>query len=91
MSELIYLWIIIAGALGGFVRSVFGWSSKDDSEPIDKIKVLKSMIRAVIGGAIFGFTAISTLPDAGFLAIIGTFFAAIGTDVLWHDAVKTIA
>lgn len=90
MDSMIYLWIIIAGALGGIIRAVFGWASKDEIEPIDKVKLLKSVIRALIGGAILGYGLISTLPEApGWLTLISTFFAAIGTDVLWHDAVKT--
>ncbi|MHA1470389.1 MAG: hypothetical protein ACTSSP_07490 [Candidatus Asgardarchaeia archaeon] len=89
MDPMIYIWIIIAGALGGAVRSLLGWASKDEYEPFNKIKFLKSVIRAVIGGAIFGYSVISTLPEVpGFLTMVGTFFAAIGTDVIWHDMVK---
>jgi len=71
---------IFAGLLGGIVRSVLGWAKTE--EPFDPLKFIKSLIRAAIGGAVFGF-GIGLDP-------ISTFFAAITTDVLWHDAWKAI-
>jgi len=77
------VWIIIAGMCGGIVRSVVGWAEKED-ESFDWLKFAKSLVRAIIGGAVFAYGLGLTDPFA-------VFFAAITADVLWHDGYKAIA
>lgn len=76
------VWVIAAGALGGVARSVVGWACQD--EDADAKKFLKSLVRAIIGGAIFAYSLGLTDP-------VAVFFAAIATDVLWHDGYKALA
>jgi fluoride ion exporter CrcB/FEX len=80
MPELLF--VILAGAFGGLVRSVLGWAQQDKPEAFDWQKFLKSVVRATIGGAVFAY-GLGLEP-------IATFFAAIGIDVLAHDAWKSL-
>lgn len=77
MSE----WIVfgLAGAFGGFLRSLLGWS--ESGEGFDVLKFVKSLIRGAIGGFIFG---LGTQDPIG--AITGGF----ALDVVWHDGAKLL-
>ena len=74
-------WIILAGILAGIVRSIFGWAKSD--EPFDASKMLKSILRAAIGGAIVSY-------GLGIIDPVAAFFATLSTDVLAHDGYAAI-
>jgi len=73
--------ILVAGALAGIVRSILG---KPVREKWDGYKTLKSVFRAMIGGAFFAYTLGLTDP-------IAVFFTALSTDVVWHDGFRAIS
>ncbi|MDO8618362.1 MAG: hypothetical protein Q7R49_00275 [Candidatus Daviesbacteria bacterium] len=80
---------ILAGALGGLIRSIFGWASgKDSGESFDPKKALASIIRATIGGAVIVF-GITQADSSIVLSPLVAFFTALSTgatvDLLWHN------
>jgi len=79
---------IIAGIFGGIVRFILGWAKNE--EWIDWKKALKSIVRATIGGALFGYYFILPTGIDIFSAALLIIFSAITIDVLWHDTYKTI-
>ena len=79
---------IIAGMLGGIARFIFGWAKQDYG--IDINKVIKSVVRATIGGAIFGYAIILPFGLGLWETGLMVFFAALTADVLVHDLEKSI-
>ena len=79
MDAIIY--VLLVGMLGGVVRSIVNYKGKDES--FDPGKFMKSAIRAAVGGLILAYT-LNLDP-------IATFFAALSSDVIMHDAYKTIS
>ena len=78
MEALIY--ILLAGMLGGAVRSVVRYAAKDESFDVDKF--IKSLIIAAVGGLVLAYTL--------GLGLVATFFAALSTDVVLTDLYKKI-
>ena len=74
-------WIILAGICAGVVRSILGWAKSN--EPFDPNKMLKSILRAAIGGAIVSYSL-------GIIDPVAAFFATLSTDVLAHDGFAAI-
>ena len=74
-------WIILAGIVAGIVRSIFGWAKSN--EPFDGGKMLKSILRAAVGGAIVSYSL-------GIMDPVAAFFATLSTDVLAHDGYAAI-
>ena len=67
---------------------LMGYAKSD--EAFNTQKAMKSVIRAVIGGMVFGYFFIlpsGINPISGGLMV---FFAALGTDVLAHDFIKVL-
>lgn len=78
MEALIY--ILLVGMLGGAVRSILHYAKQDDA--FDVGKFIKSLITASVGGLVLAHT-LNLDP-------VGTFFAALSSDVVLHDAYKTL-
>lgn len=77
---------IIGGLVGGIIRSILGWASQEPPEPFNGMKMLKSMIRAAIGGIIIVYGLIVAGTSLTFIgAIIIAITGGTGTDVIWHD------
>ena len=77
MLEEIWL-VVLAGVLGGIVRSVLGFLS--EAEPNEKFswtKLGKTLARAIIGGAVLGYWLA--------LDFKAVFFASFASDVAAHN------
>jgi len=83
-------YVVIAGAIGGFLRSVFGYAGEaENTESFNPIKAGKSVLRAVIGGGLIGYALFlsGVLPVGMSLAAVA-FFSGMAADVssknLWE-------
>ena len=75
---------LAAGALGGIVRSIWGWAANayPSGDKFDFVRLAKSVARAVIGGAVFAF-GLGLDP-------VSTFFAAFSADILWKEGSQVV-
>jgi len=75
---------ILAGALGGLFRSILGFlGEREPEESFDLKKCVKSILRAVIGGAILGYWLQLDFKSVFF----ASFMADVATKNVW-DLIK---
>ena len=81
MDPIIY--VVIAGALGGLLRSIFGYAGEaENTESFDPVKAGKSILRAIIGGGLIGYALfLSGVVPVGMSLAAVAFFSGMAADV----------
>ena len=82
--------VVLIGALGGLVRAFLGYKVQSDTnEKFDWIKMLKSMIRAAIAGAIIVYNTVD-VSNPSVNLYIGAFFTSVGGEVIMKELYGTV-
>ena len=82
--------VVIIGAIGGLVRAFLGYKVQSDAnEKFDWIKMVKSMIRAAIAGALIVYNTVD-ISNPSIQLYIGAFFTSVGGEVIMKELYGTV-